>query len=157
METDLRLESQLCFALYAASRSVTTAYRDALSELDLTYPQYLTLLALWEHDGETVSALGARLHLDSGTLSPLLKRMESAGLVERLRSSEDERRVTVRLTPRGAALREQAEQVQLRALSSIDLSPTELDTLRTLARRLCDSVATEQNPPEPHPDTQGEK
>lgn len=138
-------------------------YREALSELGLTYPQYVTLLALWEKDGETVSALGTRFRLDSGTVSPLLKRLEVAGLVERRRSSDDERRVTVHLTPRGETLRAQAEQVQRRALSSIDLSPSEIDTLRTLARRLSDSVAAErcppglfQNPvesPDPHPDS----
>jgi len=103
VKSNLQLDSQLCFALYAASRAVTSAYRDALTELDLTYPQYLTLLALWENDGVTISALGARLQLDSGTLSPLLKRLDGAGLVERRRSSEDERRVTVHLTPQGSS------------------------------------------------------
>jgi len=153
VKSNLQLDSQLCFALYAASRAVTSAYRDALTELDLTYPQYLTLLALWENDGVTISALGARLQLDSGTLSPLLKRLDGAGLVERRRSSEDERRVTVHLTPQGSALREHADLVQSRALAFIDLSPTEIDTLRTLAKRLCDSVAAGQWPPGRSPHT----
>ncbi|MDQ3157896.1 MAG: MarR family transcriptional regulator [Actinomycetota bacterium] len=167
VKQNLQLDSQLCFALYAASRAVTSAYRDVLSELDLTYPQYLTLLALWEEDGVTISALGARLQLDSGTLSPLLKRLDGAGLVERRRSSEDERRVTVHLTPSGSDLREHADQVQRRALSSVDLTSTEIDTLRTLAKRLCDSVAAEQTlqtrspravaDPNSHPDQQGAK
>lgn len=143
MKTNLQLDSQLCFALYAASRAVTSAYRDALTELDLTYPQYLTLLALWEDDGVTISALGSRLQLDSGTLSPLLKRLDAAGLVERRRDSEDERRVTVHLTTQGSALSEHADQVQRRALSHVDLTPAEIDTLRSLAQRLCDSVAAQ--------------
>jgi DNA-binding MarR family transcriptional regulator len=165
VKPNLQLDNQLCFALYAASRAVTSAYRDALSELDLTYPQYLALLALWENDGITVSTLGTRLQLDSGTLSPLLKRLDVAGLVERRRSSEDERRVTVHLTPRGLALREHADQVQRRALAAVDLTPTEIDTLRRLSIRLCDSVAAEQSSPgrshraatdlETHPETQG--
>ncbi|HEY5518220.1 MAG TPA: MarR family transcriptional regulator, partial [Cellulomonas sp.] len=85
MEPEPRLDDELCFALYSASRAATNAYRDALADLGLTYTQFVTMLALWEDDGATVSALGHRLHLDSGTLSPLLRRLQDTGLVERRR------------------------------------------------------------------------
>ncbi|MUN62164.1 MarR family transcriptional regulator [Kocuria sediminis] len=136
MDADLRLDAQLCFALYAASRATTAAYREPLAELGLTYPQYLALLALWEEDGQTVTGLGARLRLDSGTLSPLLKRMETGGLLERRRGREDERRVTVHLTAAGDRLRERAPDVQRRVLEASGLTPEEMATLRRLARRI---------------------
>ncbi|MFY0578782.1 MarR family winged helix-turn-helix transcriptional regulator [Cystobacter fuscus] len=99
----LRLDDQLCFALHAASRAMTGAYQPLLEELGVTYPQYLVLMALWEEDGARVSRLGERLYLDSATLTPLLKRLESRGLVERRRSQVDERVVEVFLTPEGRA------------------------------------------------------
>jgi DNA-binding MarR family transcriptional regulator len=107
----LLLDSQLCFALYTASRSMTQAYQPLLGELGLTYPQYLVMLVLWEEDGVTVKRLGERLLLDSGTLTPLLKRLETAGLLVRQRASEDERRVEVWLSPAGKALETQAAAV----------------------------------------------
>ncbi|WP_156758163.1 MarR family winged helix-turn-helix transcriptional regulator [Actinokineospora pegani] len=100
----VRLEQQLCFALYSASRAMTTCYRPLLEDLGLTYPQYLVMLALLEREPVSVKDLGATLRLDSGTLSPLLKRMEAAGLVVRARSTADERSVTVALTGAGRAL-----------------------------------------------------
>src|SRR3954470_3664742 len=100
-ESALLLDNQLCFALYSASLAMTKLYKPLLDELGLTYPQYLVMLALWERDGSTVSELGQRLYLDSGTLTPLLKRLEAAGLVSRVRSTEDERRVHLRLTSAG--------------------------------------------------------
>lgn len=136
MDADLRLDAQLCFALYAASRATTAAYREPLAELGLTYPQYLALLALWEEDGQTVTALGSRLRLDSGTLSPLLKRMETGGLLERRRGHADERRVTVHLTAAGDRLRERAPDVQRRVLDASGLTPEEMATLHRLARRI---------------------
>src|SRR4051812_2398954 len=93
------LEDQLCFALYAASRAVTARYRPMLEELGLTYPQYLVMMLLWEEDNQTVGQLGARLALDSGTLSPLLKRLTAAGLVTRHRRGEDERSLSIALPP----------------------------------------------------------
>ena len=102
------LDNQLCFALYSASLAMTKLYKPLLEALDLTYPQYLVMLVLWERDGLSVSALGERLSLDSGTLTPLLKRMETAGLLVRQRSSEDERRVHVCLSPAGQQLQAQA-------------------------------------------------
>lgn len=107
----LALDHQLCFALYAASLAMTKAYKPLLAPLGLTYPQYLAMLVLWEGDGITVSQLGDRLTLDSGTLTPLLKRLEALALVQRLRDVADERRVLLRLTPAGRALRAQAVAV----------------------------------------------
>ena len=111
MNPALLLDSQLCFALYTASRSMTQAYQPLLGELGLTYPQYLVMLVLWEEDGVTVKRLGERLLLDSGTLTPLLKRLEAAGLLVRQRASEDERRVEVWLSAAGKALESQAAAV----------------------------------------------
>lgn len=107
----LRLDQQLCFPLYAASNLMTRLYRPLLDELGLTYPQYLAMLVLWEASPCTVSALGDRLLLDSGTLTPLLKRMETAGLVRRTRDAADERRVLVSLTADGQALQNRAASV----------------------------------------------
>jgi MarR family transcriptional regulator, organic hydroperoxide resistance regulator len=107
----LLLDNQLCFALYSASLAMTKLYKPLLEALGLTYPQYLVMLVLWEQDGLTVSALGERLHLDSGTLTPLLKRMEQADLLVRQRSAEDERRVEVTLTPAGKRLKAKAGAV----------------------------------------------
>ena len=104
----LLLDNQLCFALYSASLAMTKLYKPLLESLGLTYPQYLVMLVLWEQEGLTVSALGERLSLDSGTLTPLLKRMESSGLLLRQRSIEDERRVEVTLTAAGRKLKTQA-------------------------------------------------
>jgi MarR family transcriptional regulator, organic hydroperoxide resistance regulator len=107
----LRLEEQLCFAVYSASRALTRAYAPLLSPLGLTYPQYLVLLVLWEQDGESISQLGERLGLDSGTLTPLLKRLEARQLVARGRDLQDERMVRVHLTPAGRALQKRAKEV----------------------------------------------
>ncbi|MDP2016996.1 MarR family winged helix-turn-helix transcriptional regulator [Hydrogenophaga sp.] len=107
----LKLDHQLCFALYSASLAMTKLYKPLLDDLGLTYPQYLAMLVLWEHDGVTVSELGERLHLDSGTLTPLLKRLESAELVTRLRDVQDERRVLIRLTATGRKLKARAARI----------------------------------------------
>ena len=129
------LKRQVCFSLYAASRAATAVYRPLLESLGLTYPQYLVMLLLWEQDGPAVRELGDALDLDSGTLSPLLKRLEAAGLVERRRSPEDERRVSVHLTRDGAALRERATTVPAQLAQAAGLSPAEIDQLNaTLAK-----------------------
>ena len=104
----LKLDNQLCFALYACSRSLTRLYRPLLSKLGVTYPQYLVLMVLWENKQQAVSELGEKLLLDSGTLTPLLKRMEINGLVERTRSRQDERKVFIKISKKGKALKEQA-------------------------------------------------
>lgn len=107
----LLLDNQLCFAMYSASLAMTKAYKKILAPLEITYPQYLVMLVLWERDGITVSELGTRLFLDSGTLTPLLKRMESMGLLHRNRDAGDERRVVVSLSEAGRALRNKARAV----------------------------------------------
>ncbi|MBG6070704.1 MULTISPECIES: MarR family winged helix-turn-helix transcriptional regulator [unclassified Polaromonas] len=107
----LLLDNQLCFALYSTSLAMTRRYQPLLQALGITYPQYLALLVLWERDGLSVSELGERLFLDSGTLTPLLKRLESAGLVSRLRAVDDERCVHITLTPAGRALKAQAANI----------------------------------------------
>ncbi|MDA3895356.1 MAG: MarR family transcriptional regulator [Desulfobacteraceae bacterium] len=104
----LKLDNQLCFALYACSRSLTRLYRPLLNKLGITYPQYLVLMVLWENKQQAVSELGEKLLLDSGTLTPLLKRMETNGLVERTRSMQDERKVFIKISKKGKALKEQA-------------------------------------------------
>ena len=111
IEAPRTLDGQLCFALYSANLAMGKLYRQLLSGLDLTYPQYLVMLVLWEGDGITVSELGDRLFLDSATLTPLLKRLQAAGLVQRTRGTHDERQVIVTLTDEGRALREKAGQV----------------------------------------------
>ena len=107
----LQLDNQLCFALYSASLAMTKLYQPLLAQLGLTYPQYLAMLVLWERDGLMVSELGERLFLDSGTLTPLLKRLEAAGLIARIRALDDERRVHVTLTAVGRKLKARAEKV----------------------------------------------
>lgn len=122
----LLLDNQLCFALYSASLAMTKLYKPLLDELGLTYPQYLVMLALWEHDGVMVSELGQRLHLDSGTLTPLLKRLEATGLVSRLRDAADERRVLVHLTAAGRRLKARAAKVPACILAASQCSIPEL-------------------------------
>ena len=113
------LDGQLCFALYAASRAMTARYRPYLDELGLTYPQYLVLVVLWDEGSTSVSGLGDRLRLDSGTLSPLLKRLEGIGLVTRTRSSDDERSVLISATPKSLRLRERATQIPQQISASL--------------------------------------
>ena len=108
MTNELALDQQVCFALYSASRATTAAYRPLLDKLGVTYPQYLVLLVLWERDGQGVKDIGAALDLDTGTLSPLLKRLEGLGFIERRRLSTDERRVEIHLTETGSAMRAEA-------------------------------------------------
>ena len=136
----LRLDNQLCFALYAASGLVTRAYRPLLEPLGLTYPQYLVMLALWEQAPRTVKALGQALELDSGTLTPLLKRLEAAGFVTRTRDAEDERRVQIALTQAGETLREKAGEVPMALACQLQLPFDEIVELRTtlqdLARKM---------------------
>src|SRR5437899_5887217 len=107
----LLLGNQLCFAVYSTAHAFNRFYKPLLDRLGLTYPQYLVMLVLWEQDGVAVKEIGERLYLDSGTLTPLLKRMEAAGLVKRTRSTEDERQVLIALTPQGQALKEKARTV----------------------------------------------
>jgi len=122
----LQLDNQLCFALYSTSLAMTRVYKPLLDNLGLTYPQYLAMLVLWEQDGLMVSELGDKLFLDSGTLTPLLKRLESSGLVSRIRAVEDERRVHITLTAAGRALKTKAALIPSCILSASQCSLPEL-------------------------------
>ncbi|QHC57391.1 MarR family transcriptional regulator [Rathayibacter sp. VKM Ac-2760] len=136
-ETDpLALQNQVCFSLAVAARTVIGLYRPVLEPLGLTHPQYLVMLALWERAPRSLGDLGAALHLEPATLSPLLKRLEASGLVSRARSTEDERRLDVTLTPSGAALREQALQVPPQIVERLDLPLDELTAVRDALTRL---------------------
>ena len=126
---DLLLDNQLCFALYSASLAMTRLYKPLLAKLGLTYPQYLVMLALWEQDSLSVSELGARLSLDSGTLTPLLKRLEASALVSRLRAVDDERRVHVTLTAAGRKLKTSATKVPGCILQASQCSVSEITAL----------------------------
>ena len=132
----LRLQNQLCFPLYAATRKVTGLYQPFLQPLGLTYTQYVAMLALWEEDGVSVSALGERLYLDSGTLTPLLKKLEQRGLLTRQRSAGDERVVVLRLTEAGRALREQARGIPARVGACVPLAPGDAVTLYRLLHKI---------------------
>lgn len=136
----LRLNRQVCFAMYSASRAATAVYRPMLEELGLTYPQYLAMLVLWEAEPRSVRELGEELGLDSGTLSPLLKRLEALGLVQRRRSAEDERRVEIFLTDAGAALSAKASGIPQRLADAAGLTAAELDQLRETLGRLTNAL-----------------
>ena len=140
MVDDAPLRRQVCFALYSASRAVTAYYRPVLEPLGVTYPQYLVLMVLWDQGQRSVKQLGADLMLDSGTLSPLLKRLETAGLVTRRRDPADERCVLIGLTPAGDDLRHAAADVPTRVAAASGLTPRELaelrDTLTALTRAM---------------------
>ncbi|WP_425383168.1 MarR family winged helix-turn-helix transcriptional regulator [Rossellomorea oryzaecorticis] len=142
MDDVLLLENQICFKIYTAEREITRLYRGLLEEIGVTYPQYLALLVLWEKERITVKELGKKLFLDSGTLTPMLKRMESNGLLSRERSKEDERSVIISLTEKGASLKEKASCIPTRLLDSIDLEGGELEqfnqTLTTILSKLKD-------------------
>lgn len=130
----------LCFALYSAAHAMQQAYTPLLEPLGLTYPQYLAMTALWGEDGQTVGALGKVLHLESNTLTPLVKRLEAQGLVERVRDAEDERRVLVRLTDTGRALQAQAAHVPACILEATGLDVNEAIDLRKRVTALRDRV-----------------
>jgi MarR family transcriptional regulator, organic hydroperoxide resistance regulator len=136
------LEDQLCFALYAASRAMTARYRPLLDAIGLTYPQYLVMMLLWEEDNQTVGQLGARLSLDSGTLSPLLKRLTTAGLVTRHRRVEDERSVAIALTDAGRALREKADAISEEIICALDLDRADFADLKAKLNLITDRVTT---------------
>ncbi|MBH0776120.1 MarR family transcriptional regulator [Nocardia sp. NEAU-351] len=145
---ELRLDNQVCFALYAASRAVTRLYRPLLDELGLTYPQYLVMLVLWEHGPVSVKDLGAALELDSGTLSPLLKRLEANGLLTRGRAAEDERSVRVGLTAAGAALRDRARGIPRQLACAIGWDTEELTEFRARLRAFAAVVDQQELTPD---------
>jgi DNA-binding MarR family transcriptional regulator len=129
-DAPLRLDNQICFAVYSAAHAFNRVYKPLLDRLGLTYPQYLVMLVLWERDDVPVKDIGERLFLDSGTLTPLLKRLEAAHLVKRTRSSEDERQVLIALTPQGHALKEKARALPQSILAASDCSVSELVTMK---------------------------
>ena len=135
----LALENQLCFPLYAASKELTRRYKPFLDPLGLTYTQYVTMMALWGHDGVTVGELGSRLYLDSATLTPLLKRLEAHGYVDRKRSAQDEREVIVSLTDKGRELRDKAVSVPYCMAGCIGISPEDAIQLKALLEKLLSS------------------
>lgn len=136
----LLLDQQLCFALYSANLAMHKVYRPLLSQLGLTYPQYLVMLVLWETDAQTVSAIGERLYLDSATLTPLLKRLETAALLTRTRSAEDERHVVIELTPKGRALRQQAQAVPQAVFCAAECTAAELVSIKQELERLRENL-----------------
>ena len=135
----MKLGHQLCFPLYAAARNVTGLYTPLLKPLGLTYTQYIVFLVLWEKDGVSVTEIGEKLMLDNGTLSPLLKKMELAGYVERRRCREDDRVVEITLTEKGRALQEEAKDIPLKAAGCIDLPPEKAQQLYALLYELLEN------------------
>ncbi|WP_294207214.1 MarR family transcriptional regulator [uncultured Chryseobacterium sp.] len=127
---NLKLENQICFPLYVIAKEITGLYRPFLDELDMTYPQYLVMMVLWEHDGMTVSCIGEKLYLDSGTLTPLLKRLEAKGLITRQRKKEDERVVEIFITEAGKQLKSRACSVPEKIIASTKVDPEDLIRLK---------------------------
>lgn len=138
--TALLLDSQLCFALYSTSLAMNKVYRKLLKTLDLTYPQYLVMLVLWENDQRTVSEIGARLFLDSATLTPLLKRLEAAGLINRQRAASDERQVVISLTDAGRSLKDKADAVPQGVFCATECSLEELTVMKRQLESLRDRL-----------------
>ncbi len=136
----LHLDNQMCFALYSANLALTRAYRGLQAELGLTYPQYLVMLVLWEQDGQTVSAIGEKLFLDSATLTPLLKRLQAADLVTRTRATQDERQVVIGLTDAGKLLRDRASAVPEGLFCAMDCAPETLMQLKAQLEDLRDKL-----------------
>ena len=135
----MKLDNQICFPLYAAARYVTGLYTPYLKDLGLTYTQYITFLVLWEKDGISVSEIGSRLMLDNGTLSPMLKKMEQAGYIDRKRSSDDDRVVIVSLTKKGRDLQEKAKDIPVKVGGCIDLPPEKAIQLHGLLHELLEN------------------
>ncbi len=152
----LKLDNQLCFVLYAASRSLTRLYAPFLAKLNITYPQYLVMLVLWEHETLSVSDIGRLLFLDSGTLTPLLKRLQAAGLITRNRLATDERKVMVTLTRKGSDLREQARTVPMELFCRSGLTLEEFENIKhnvtTLLERMKEDVDRVNHCEEPDPE-----
>jgi MarR family transcriptional regulator, organic hydroperoxide resistance regulator len=138
----LKLENQLCFAIYACSREITRLYRPILEQLELTYPQFLALTVLWEHKRLTVKEIGELLNLDSGTLTPMLKRMEATELLKRVRASEDERKVFIELTDKGMKLKDGALQLPEECIPHFGLSKNEYNDLLIQMKQLIENLQT---------------
>lgn len=141
LDNPLLLDKQLCYALYAAAHRMTKSYRPMLERMGLTYPQYLVLLVLWETDGVTVSEIGRRLRLDSGTLTPVLKRLETIGYLVRNRRRSDEREVEIALTPRGRDLREEAVGVRQSVMCQLHMTEPEIQAMRADLNALIENLS----------------
>jgi DNA-binding MarR family transcriptional regulator len=139
-DDDLQLSSQLCFATYAVAHAFNRFYKPLLDPLGLTYPQYIVLLVLWQTDNLTVKEIGQRLYLDSGTLTPLLKRLEAAGIVRRIRDAQDERQVRVRLTPKGRELRAPVAAVWRDVVCGTGLSAEDVKDLKDRLERVRETL-----------------
>ncbi len=136
----LKLENQLCFPLYACSKEIIRAYKPFLDEIDLTYTQYITMLVLWEKKEMNVKTLGENLYLDSGTLTPVLKKLESKGLIKRTRSKSDERNLLVSITKEGEALKEKAKDVPSKIGKCVNLSKKEAEELYRLLYMVIENI-----------------
>lgn len=136
MKDSLELENQICFPIYALAKEIISQYRPHLDLLDITYPQYLVLMVLWKEKEQTVGQLGEKVFLDSGTLTPLLKRMEQKGMVMRIRGTEDERVVKLSLTEKGKALKERAKDIPQKLMESMQVSEAELLELKTIVTKI---------------------
>jgi DNA-binding MarR family transcriptional regulator len=137
----LTLGHQACFPLYALSREITNIYRPLLDDLDLTYPQYLVLMVLWENEAQAVNEIGEKLRLDSGTLTPLLKRMESKKLITRKRKADDERSVEIALTISGKALKKEASKIPAKMISSLGISEEEMNQLKRITSKILNKIS----------------
>lgn len=147
IQETLKLDDQICFALYVCSKEVMKQYRPILEGIGLTYTQYITMLALWEKENVTVKELGAKLYLDSGTLTPLLKKLEAAGLISRVRDQQDERNVVITLTTAGRSLEQQAQSIPCRLFEQSEVSVEELQSLHTQLYRMLGKMKGEQPQP----------
>ncbi|MDR6735062.1 MarR family transcriptional regulator [Sphingobacterium sp. 2149] len=136
MDDLLKLDKQLCFSVYVLHREIMQQYRAILEEIDLTYPQYITLMALWENDEQTVNQLGSKLFLDNGTLTPLLKRLEAKALLTRTRSKSDERVVKIKLTKQGLLLKEKASCIPMQIFQTLNLEYDDMVQLKSLADKI---------------------
>lgn len=136
----LKLENQLCFPLYVIAKEMTGLYRPFLDELGITYPQYLVMMILWEHDGLPVNSIGEKLYLDSGTLTPLLKRLEAKGFILRKRKKEDERVVEVFITESGKDLRQKAGEIPGKLLQKIDAAPEDWAALKESVQKILNKI-----------------
>ncbi|WP_367211192.1 MarR family winged helix-turn-helix transcriptional regulator [Sphingobacterium sp. R2] len=136
MDDLLKLDKQLCFSVYVLHREIMQQYRAILEEIDLTYPQYITMMALWENDEQTVNQLGGKLFLDNGTLTPLLKRLEAKALLTRTRSKSDERVVKIKLTKQGLLLKEKASCIPMQIFQTLNLEYDDMIQLKSLADKI---------------------
>ena len=136
MEEKLQLKSQVCFPIYSLSREIINRYRPFLDELDITYPQYLVLMVLWENEVQTVNQIGEKLNLDSGTLTPLLKRLEAKELIHRCRRRSDERVVEITLTEKASSLKNKAVRVPEKVVKDIGLTIEDLEDLKRIVTKI---------------------